>query len=193
MDPNHDIVPTLRMFDGLMTGQAADEIERLRKRVDELSDLLTSARAIAERFGNNTHWERFSARLGAAGIGSITPRTFRVLPSDSPPPAPDVLISKLANLRCMATERHVPEIDIATIDLAIEHLRYFSTAPSHRLSDARMDGIYNAWRDMGDDVSYGDLMRMVEAATYEAVDAPGDADEHVCAWSMDQVAKGWWK
>ena len=30
-------------------------------------------------------------------------------------------------------------------------------------------------------------------ATYEAVDAPGDADEHVCAWSMDQVAKGWWK
>ena len=163
MDPNHDIVPTLRMFDGLMTGQAADEIERLRKRVDELSDLLTSARAIAERFGNNTHWERFSARLGAAGIGSITPRTFRVLPSDSPPPAPDVLISKLANLRAMATERHVPEIDIATIDLAIEHLRYFSTAPSHRLSDARMDGIYNAWRDMGGDVSYGDLMRMVEA------------------------------
>jgi hypothetical protein len=26
-----------------------------------------------------------------------------------------------------------------------------------------MDGIYNAWRDMGGDVSYGDLMRMVEA------------------------------
>ena len=81
---------------------------------------------------------------------------------------PDVLISKLANLRCMATERHVPEVDLATIDLAIEHLRYFSVtlshrAPSHRLSDARMDGIYNAWRDMGDDVSYGDLMRMVEA------------------------------
>jgi len=179
------------MFDGLMTGQAADEIERLRKRVDELSDLLTSARAIAERFGNNTHWERFSARLGAAGIGSITPRTFRVLPSDSPPSAPDVLISKLANLRCMATERHVPAVDLDTIDLAIEHLRFFSAKPpplrcdacgktiaqhdkmghcypspappAHRLSEARMDGIYNAWRDMGDDVSYGDLMRMVEA------------------------------
>ena len=84
MDPNHDIVPTLRMFDGLMTGQAADEIERLRKRVDELSDLLTSARAIAERKGDSTHWERFSARLGAAGVGSITPRTFRILPSDTP-------------------------------------------------------------------------------------------------------------
>ncbi|MCL4631575.1 hypothetical protein [Burkholderia sp.] len=35
-DPNHDIVPTLRMFDGVMTGLAADEIERLRERVAEL-------------------------------------------------------------------------------------------------------------------------------------------------------------
>lgn len=31
MDANHDIVPTLRMFDGLIMGKAADEIERLRK------------------------------------------------------------------------------------------------------------------------------------------------------------------
>lgn len=85
MDSNHDIVPTLRMFDGLMTGQAADEIERLRKRVAELSDLLTSARAIAERKGDSTHWERFSTRLGEAGIGSITARTFRVLQSDFQP------------------------------------------------------------------------------------------------------------
>lgn len=30
-DSNHDIVPTLRMFDGLIMGQAVDEIERLRK------------------------------------------------------------------------------------------------------------------------------------------------------------------
>ena len=29
-DQNQDIVPTLRMFDGLMMKQAADEIERLR-------------------------------------------------------------------------------------------------------------------------------------------------------------------
>lgn len=76
---------------------------------------------------------------------------------------PDVLISKLANLRAMAAGRNVPEVDLATIDLAIEHLRFFSVTPSHRLSDERMDGIYKAWRDMGDDVSYGDLMRMVEA------------------------------
>lgn len=30
IDPNDDIVPTLRMFDGLMMGQAADAIEKLR-------------------------------------------------------------------------------------------------------------------------------------------------------------------
>jgi len=30
MDSNHDIVPTLRMFNGVMMDQAADEIERLR-------------------------------------------------------------------------------------------------------------------------------------------------------------------
>lgn len=29
-DQNQDIVPTLRMFNGLMMNQAADEIERLR-------------------------------------------------------------------------------------------------------------------------------------------------------------------
>ncbi|ANC43005.1 hypothetical protein [Pandoraea pnomenusa] len=33
MDSNHDIVPTLRMMDGVYTGLAADEIERLRARV----------------------------------------------------------------------------------------------------------------------------------------------------------------
>lgn len=89
MDPNHDIVPTLRMFDGLMTGQAADEIERLRRNEAELIDLLTSARAIAERKGEDTNWERFSARLAGVGIGSVTAKTFRVLPSDRPgaPPA----------------------------------------------------------------------------------------------------------
>lgn len=33
MDSNHDIVPTLRMFNGLIMGQAADEIERLREKL----------------------------------------------------------------------------------------------------------------------------------------------------------------
>lgn len=42
METNHDIVPTLRMFDGLMMHKAADEIEALRKLVDELRDNLTT-------------------------------------------------------------------------------------------------------------------------------------------------------
>ena len=36
IDSNHDIVPTLRMFDGLVMGHAADEIERLRKELAAL-------------------------------------------------------------------------------------------------------------------------------------------------------------
>ena len=83
MDSNHDIVPTLRMFDGLMMGQAANEIERLRKVEIELRDVLTSARAIAERNGEETNWGRFSERIGKLGIGSVTAKTFRVLPSDA--------------------------------------------------------------------------------------------------------------
>lgn len=45
----------------------------------ELEDLCISARAIAERKGEDVAWERFSERLRKAGIGSVTPRTFRVL------------------------------------------------------------------------------------------------------------------
>lgn len=53
------------------------------KREMELEDLLTSARAIAERRGQDTAWERFSERLAVAGIGSVTAKVFKVLPSDS--------------------------------------------------------------------------------------------------------------
>lgn len=56
--------------------------DSVRNREAELEDLLVSARAIAEREGLDTAWERFSNRLKAAGIGSITAKTFRVLPSD---------------------------------------------------------------------------------------------------------------
>ncbi len=48
----------------------------------ELEDLLTSARAIAMREGEGTAWKRFSDRLGKAGIGSVTAKTFRVLEGD---------------------------------------------------------------------------------------------------------------
>lgn len=52
------------------------------KRELELEDLLTSARCIAEREGKETHWKRFDARIESFGIGSITAKTFRILPSD---------------------------------------------------------------------------------------------------------------
>lgn len=47
-----------------------------------LEDLLVSAHAIAMRKGVDVAWERFSERLIKAGIGCITPKTFRTLESD---------------------------------------------------------------------------------------------------------------
>lgn len=52
------------------------------ERLEELTDLLTSAKAIAERQGADTHWQRWCDRLTAAGIGSVTPKVFKILPSD---------------------------------------------------------------------------------------------------------------
>lgn len=49
----------------------------------ELEDALRSARAIAQRNGEGTHWRRFAARINELGIGSVTPKTFRVLPVDA--------------------------------------------------------------------------------------------------------------
>lgn len=83
VDPNHDIVPTLRMFDGLMMDKAADEIERLRNRECELTELLQSAHCIAERKGEDVAWERFAASVKNAGIGNVTARTYRMLSGDA--------------------------------------------------------------------------------------------------------------
>lgn len=57
-------------------------MEEIADCMEELVDLLVSARAIAQRKGEGTHWERFDARLAKFEIGSVTPRTFRVLPGD---------------------------------------------------------------------------------------------------------------
>lgn len=81
-DTNHDIVPTLRMFNGALMDQAADEIDRLRAREIELVDLLRSARCIAERQGKDTAWERFSKAIEKQGIGYVTAKVFKVLESD---------------------------------------------------------------------------------------------------------------
>ncbi len=53
--------------------------------IDELTDVLRSARCIAERKGADTAWERFSERIAALGISSVTAKVFKVLPSDLEP------------------------------------------------------------------------------------------------------------
>jgi len=50
--------------------------------IDELKDVLRSARCIAERQGIDTAWVRFSERIGKLGIGSVTAKVFKVLPED---------------------------------------------------------------------------------------------------------------
>lgn len=65
----------------------------LQKRVAVLEDLLSSAYNIANRNGENTHWERFAGQLHINGISPITAKTFKILPSDTAykPQADDVL------------------------------------------------------------------------------------------------------
>jgi len=46
-----------------------------------MEDLLVSARAIAERRGYATNWDAFDQRLASLGVGTITPRTFRIVAS----------------------------------------------------------------------------------------------------------------
>ena len=82
VDPNDDIVPTLRMFNGLMMERAANEITSLRTRITELEDLLSSARVICQREGKETAWERFDRQIAKHYIGAVTAKTFRILPSD---------------------------------------------------------------------------------------------------------------
>lgn len=52
------------------------------KREIELEELLRSARTIAQRKGVDTAWERFDASIAAAGVGSVTARVYKILPSD---------------------------------------------------------------------------------------------------------------
>lgn len=52
------------------------------QREAEMEELLRSARCIAARRGADTAWERFDASVQALGIGSVTARVYKVLPSD---------------------------------------------------------------------------------------------------------------
>jgi hypothetical protein len=64
MSEEHDIVPTLRMFDGLYMNLAADEIERLRNQLAAVRDEVKNVR----RF----HFQHNPANTGLAiGFNSI--------------------------------------------------------------------------------------------------------------------------
>lgn len=52
--------------------------EKLSAENTQLRDLLCSARCIAERNGKETDWDTFSRRIASFGIGSVTPRVFKV-------------------------------------------------------------------------------------------------------------------
>lgn len=74
---------------------AARELARLAgafdartERETAMEELLHSACAIAERKGTGTAWERFEASISALDIGSVTARTYRILPSDTEADAP---------------------------------------------------------------------------------------------------------
>jgi len=56
--------------------------EAANARIIELTELLQSAGCIAARRGEETAWERFLDSLREAGISSVTPRTYRILPHD---------------------------------------------------------------------------------------------------------------
>lgn len=54
----------------------------LNRRIEVLEDLLASAAVISLRRGEDTHWDRFIAQLKIKGICFVTPKTFKILPSD---------------------------------------------------------------------------------------------------------------
>lgn len=61
---------------------ALDNAE-LKKRIEVLQDLLSSSYNIANRNGEQTHWQRFAGQLHVNGISPVTPKTFKILPSDT--------------------------------------------------------------------------------------------------------------
>lgn len=70
----------------------------LSKRVQVLEDLLSSAYAIANRSGEKTHWQRYIGKLHINGISPVTPKTFRILPSDHEYLAPQPMSQEVVEI-----------------------------------------------------------------------------------------------
>lgn len=76
--PNADVLSAARDI----ARDGAERVPVLMNRIQELEDLLRSARCIAQRNGADTAWDRFDASIAQAGVGSITARVYKVLPDD---------------------------------------------------------------------------------------------------------------
>lgn len=57
--------------------EAVEAVQKLQRRCDDLEDLLRSAHCIADRKGEDTAWETFSARIASFGIGPVTAKVFK--------------------------------------------------------------------------------------------------------------------
>ena len=77
--PNDEVLSAARDI----AANGAARVPVLMGRIQELEELLRSARCIAQRRGQDTAWERFDVAISALGIGSITARVYKVLPSDN--------------------------------------------------------------------------------------------------------------
>jgi hypothetical protein len=60
-------------------------INKVISRIEQMEALLESAHLIARRQGADTAWDRFAESLEKAGIGYVTARTYKILPSDLEP------------------------------------------------------------------------------------------------------------
>lgn len=100
MDSNFDIVPTLRMFDGVMMGKAADEIEALRKEVAALrnSDAPASHDAIVPP-PNDLQCSFEDAPATAAHAGAITLQQIKELETAVCNGATGIALRLLNNMR----------------------------------------------------------------------------------------------
>lgn len=129
----------------------ATNMESLHNRIKELEDVLSSAMAIAERDGVGTHWKRFADRIRQLGVGSVTPKTFRILPSDieeNPSLAAQVVASQTRTP--LRAENEWPKSSLGELlDALMQHVRRADPEAFHLVdvkraidqADAAVEGV----------------------------------------------------